>query len=189
MTNRTISETPSQAADPSWWGALLLGVVFIFAGFVVLGDVVASTVISAFLIGILMLVAGISEVFQAFSAQHWRGFMLRLLVGIMYAVCGVILITDPARGSVALTFVFALALIASGIVRIAQSFQYWRWFGGLLLFSGIVGVFAGLVILAKWPVSGLWVLGAVVGVDLVLHGIWWLSLVGRLRRERQVVPA
>jgi len=135
-----------------------------------------------------LLVAGAAEVFQSFSAQYWRGFFLRLLVGVLYVIAGLMLITDPARASVVLTLVFALALIASGIVRIVQAVQYWEWFGGLLLFSGIVGILAGAIILSKWPVSGLWVLGAVVGVDLLLHGFWWISLGSRLRRERHSAP-
>lgn len=188
MTARPILETRSEAADPSWWGAILVGAIFIFAGFFVLGDVVAATVISAFLIGVLLVVAGAVEVYQAFSAQHWRGFTLRLLVGLLYAVCGLMLISDPARGSVILALVFALSLIASGFVRIFQAFQYWEWFGSLLLISGIVGIVAGLVILAKWPVSGLWVLGLLVGIDLILHGFWWITLGGRLRQERSPVP-
>ncbi|MFA5956379.1 HdeD family acid-resistance protein [Hyphomicrobium sp.] len=188
MTARPILETRSETADPSWWGAILVGAIFIFAGLFVLGDVVAATVISAVLIGILLVVAGASEVFQAFSAQHWRGFILRLLVGLLYAVCGLMLISDPARGSLILTFVFALSLIASGFVRIFQAMQYWEWFGSLLLISGIVGIVAGLVILAKWPVSGMWVLGLLVGIDLMLHGVWWISLGGRLRQEKSPVP-
>jgi uncharacterized membrane protein HdeD (DUF308 family) len=65
-------------------------------------------------------------------------------------------------------------LIASGIARIYVALSEWDRFGWLLLTSGIVGVLAGLVILAKWPLSGLWVFGLVVGVDLLLHGLWWL---------------
>ncbi|MBY0558925.1 HdeD family acid-resistance protein [Hyphomicrobium sp.] len=189
MTARPMPETRSEAADPSWWGAILVGAIFIFAGIFVLGDVVAATVISAFLIGILLAVAGVAEVFQAFSAQHWRGFAFRILVGLLYVVCGLMLIADPARASIIITFVFAVSLIASGFVRIFQAFQYWEWFGSLLLISGIVGIVAGLVILAQWPVSGLWVLGLLVGIDLLLHGVWWISLGGRLRRERNSVPA
>ena len=189
MTAKPFPATASEATDPSWWGALLVGAIFIFAGLFVLGDVVAATVISAILIGILLLVAGASEIFQAFSAQHWRGYFLRLLIGVLYAICGLMLITDPARASVVLTLVFALSLIASGFVRIFQAIQYWQWFGWLLLVSGIVGIVAGLVILSKWPLSGLWVLGFVVGIDLLLHGLWWISLGGRLRQERNSIPA
>ena len=46
--------------------------------------------------------------------------------------------------------------------------------GWLLLLSGLVGVLAGLVILFKWPLSGLWVFGLAIGLDLVLHGLWWV---------------
>jgi uncharacterized membrane protein HdeD (DUF308 family) len=184
MTASQISERHSEASDPSWWGATLVGAIFIFAGIFVLGDLVAATVISAMLIGILLLVAGVSEIFQAFSTQHWRGSLLRLLVGILYAVCGIMLITDPARASVILTLVFALSLIASGCVRIVQAVQYWALYGPLLLASGLIGIVAGLVILAKWPISGLWVLGLLVGIDLLSHGIWWLFFGSRMRQER-----
>lgn len=187
MTANPVPETLPKA-DPSWWGAILVGAIFILAGIFVLGDVAAATVISAFLIGILVLVAGAAEVFQAFSAQYWRGFLLRLLIGVLYIIAGLMLVTDPARASITLTLVFALALIASGVVRIVQAVQYWEWFGALLLISGLVGIAAGLIILSKWPISGLWVLGAVVGIDLLLHGLWWLSLGSRLRRERHRAP-
>lgn len=183
MTASPMSARPTEASDPSWWGAILVGAIFVFAGIFVLGDVVAATVISTMLIGALLLVAGVAEIFQAFSTQHWRGFILRMLVGVLYAVCGIMLMTDPARASVILTLIFALSLIASGCVRIVQSFQYWALFGPILLISGIIGVVAGFVILAKWPFSGLWVLGLLVGIDLLAHGIWWLIFGSSMRRE------
>jgi uncharacterized membrane protein HdeD (DUF308 family) len=187
MAYKSVIQSSPNLATSSWWGALLLGLVFVGAGIFVLGDVALATVISAVLIGVILVIAGIAEVFHAFSAPHWRGFALRLLIGALYAVCGVALIADPLAASVMLTFVFAVALIASGIVRIVQSFQYWRWFGSLLLMSGIVGIVAGLVILAKWPVSGLWVLGTLVGIDLLLHGFWWIALGWQLHQEPRAV--
>lgn len=183
MVDKSVIHSSPNLATTSWWGALLLGVVFVAAGLFILGDVVLATVISAIVIGLLLLVASASEVIHAFSAPHWSGFALRLLVGALYGICGVALIGDPLVASVLLTFVFALALIVSGVVRIFQSFQYWRWSGSLLLLSGVIGIIAGFVILAKWPVSGLWVLGTLVGIDLLLHGAWWIALGLRLRRE------
>lgn len=189
MTFRPTLESHSGAENQSWWGAMLVGAIFIVVSLFLLGDVVAATLISAFVIGIVLLIAGAAEVFQAFAAPHWRGFVVRLLIGLLYAVCGLMLVSDPARASVVLTLVFALSLIASGAVRIVQAVEYWQWYGWLLLASGIVGIAAGLVILSKWPASGLWVLGLVVAIDLVLHGLWWISLGGRLRHERSAIPA
>ena len=187
MIDKTFSQTSPSLATTSWWGAILLGVAFIAAGLFVLGDVALATVISAIVIGVVLLFAGVSEVIHAFSAPHWRGFALRLLIGICYGIGGAALIADPLAASLILTFVFAVALIASGVVRIFQSFQYWQWFGPLLLFSGIVGVLAGFVILSKWPVSGIWVLGTLVGIDLLIHGVWWIALGWQLHRDPQAV--
>lgn len=183
MIDKSFTHSSPRLTTTSWWGALLLGLVFIAAGIFILGDVALATVISAVVIGFALLVAGVSEVAHAFSAPRWRGFALRLLIGVLYGICGVALIADPLVASVVLTLVFALALIVSGFMRIFQSFQYWRWAGSLLLLSGLVGILAGFVILAKWPVSGLWVLGTLVGIDLLLHGVWWIALGLQIRRE------
>jgi uncharacterized membrane protein HdeD (DUF308 family) len=51
----------------------------------------------------------------------------------------------------------------------------WRDAGWLLLLSGIIGVLAGGIIISEWPQSGLWVLGLVLGVDLLFHGFAWIA--------------
>ena len=159
----------------SWWQPIVLGIVLIVAGLFMLRNAVAATVISAIVFGIALLVAGIVEIIYSFWAPHWGRFFWGLLVGAFYAIAGAVLVADPLAASVLLTLVFAAAMIASGAVRIFLAVQDWQPFGWLLLASGIVGILAGLVILAKWPLSGLWVFGLVVGIDLLLHGIWWVA--------------
>jgi uncharacterized membrane protein HdeD (DUF308 family) len=44
-----------------------------------------------------------------------------------------------------------------------------------MLLSGLFGVLAGLVILTGFPMTGLWVLGFLLGVDLISHGVGWLT--------------
>jgi uncharacterized membrane protein HdeD (DUF308 family) len=166
---------PTGTFGTSWWQSILLGVVLIIAGLFVLRNTIAATVVSAIVFGAALLIAGIFEVVQAFWAPHWSGFIWRVLVGALYAVGGIVLIADPLAASVLLTLIFAAMLIASGGVRIFLAITYWEHFGWLLLTSGIVGILAGLVILSKWPLSGLWVFGLVVGIDLLLHGIWWVA--------------
>jgi uncharacterized membrane protein HdeD (DUF308 family) len=173
MTHTALApEAGAVGASP--WKATLLGTVFILAGVFVLGNVVAATVISAIVFGLALLAAGGFEIFHSFWAPHWGSTFFRLLVGLLYVIGGVVLIADPMAASVMMTLVFAGVLIASGVVRLGLAFKYWQRAGWLLLSSGVIGILAGLVIFAKWPLSGLWVFGLVVGIDLVVHGIWWV---------------
>jgi uncharacterized membrane protein HdeD (DUF308 family) len=125
--------------------------------------------------GIVLLATGVFEIVSSFWTQRWGSLFWRLLLGTFYAIAGGILIADPLTASVLLTLAFAAALIASGAARIYLALRDWDALSWLLLLSGIIGVLAGLVILAKWPLSGLWVFGLVVGVDLLVHGSWWVA--------------
>jgi uncharacterized membrane protein HdeD (DUF308 family) len=173
----------------SRWATILLGIFIILAGLFVLGDIATATVVSAILFGIALIGAGAFEVIHSFSAPHWGGLLLRLLVGTFYVIGGAMLFANPLAASEILTLAFAAALIASGIARLFLASEYWERFGGLLLSSGIVGILAGLVILLKWPLSGLWVLGLAVGVDLLLHGTWWVMFGLSLREPLTPAPA
>jgi uncharacterized membrane protein HdeD (DUF308 family) len=42
--------------------------------------------------------------------------------------------------------------------------------------SGVLSLLLGAVILAQWPVSSLWVIGAFLGVDLFFAGMSWIGV-------------
>ena len=171
-------------ARGGWWQSALLGVVFIVVGLLALRDATAATMVSAIVIGLALLCAGLAEIVQAFGSPHWSGVAWRLLVGVLYAIGGGTLVADPLAASSVLTLAFAAALIASGAARLFLAVKHWERLGWLLFVSGTVGILAGFVVLLKWPLSGLWVLGLAVGIDLILHGIWWIAS-GWTGREQQ----
>jgi uncharacterized membrane protein HdeD (DUF308 family) len=86
---------------------------------------------------------------------------------------------QPVASALILTYVLGLVLLISGFVRIMLGISHWREAGWIMLLSGIFGVLAGLVILTGFPMTGLWVLGFLLGVDLISHGIGWLAYAWR----------
>jgi uncharacterized membrane protein HdeD (DUF308 family) len=46
----------------------------------------------------------------------------------------------------------------------------------------VITLVLGLMILARWPVSSLYVLGLFLGIDLILAGSSWIGIGLRLRR-------
>jgi len=174
--------------DPAkWWIAALVGLVLIAVALAVLSHLVAATLISTILIGVLLIAGSLVQIAHAFAERAWGGFALSLLVGLLYLATGLMLAVNPAAGSLALTLLFAAFLLASGVVRIVLAFRFWHMWGWLLLLSGALGVLAGLVITTGYPMTGLWVLGFCLGVDLFIHGVWWLAFALMLRGAPKAV--
>ena len=169
---------PTAGGDPSprsWWVYLLLGIVLVIGGVIVLGDVTVASVISALVISWAILIVGIFQVVHAFSSTGWKGFVLDLLVGLLYIAAGYILLANPLGATVKLTLILGIIWLVSGFFRIILAGVLWRQAGLILLLSGIIGVLAGGIIISEWPQSGLWVLGLVLGIDLIFHGFAWIG--------------
>lgn len=170
-----VPESGGEASEKSWWLYLLLGIVLLIAGAFVLGDVVLASVVSAIFIGWAVALAGVLEIIHAFSARGWKGFLLDLLLGVLYIAGGAMLLSNPVAASVSLTLVIGAIWIVSGMFRMVLAGAVWREGGWAIFLSGIVAVLAGAIILARWPASGLWVLGLLLGIDLLVNGIAWIA--------------
>jgi len=181
----SLAETTGLAplrAKSGW--IVALGVVYVIAGFIALGSVVFATVVSVFVVGVMMLIAGVAEVINAFQIKTWGKFLLWLLLGALYIVAGFVTFENPLLAAAVLTLLLGFALLASGVMRIVLAFSMkeempWIW----VAVSGLITLLLGLVILAHWPVSSLYILGIFLGVDLIMAGVGWIGIGLGLKRH------
>jgi uncharacterized membrane protein HdeD (DUF308 family) len=158
------------------------GVVLTILGVLAIATSVATTVLSMAVLGWMLIVGGIVQIIHAFSAQRWRGVILSLLEGVVYGVVGVLIAARPLESAVVATLLLGGFLMISGLFRILAVPTFLRvrnW--GWVLASGIVSFLIGLAIWAQWPVSGVWVLGAFVGIEMIGWGISLIMLGVALR--------
>ncbi len=178
---------PSPGIEPlraKWGWIVALGIVYVIVGLIALGSVVTATVASVLVIGIMMVIAGVAEVINAFQVSTWGKFLLWVLLGLLYIVAGLVTFQNPLLAAALLTLVLGICLVASGITRTILAFgmkEGMPWLGVLL--SGVVTFLLGLVILGRWPVSSLYILGLFLGIDLVLAGASWIGIGFGLRRR------
>jgi uncharacterized membrane protein HdeD (DUF308 family) len=166
-----------------WGWIVALGFVYLIAGFIALGSVAMATAVSVFIVGVMMIIAGIAEVFSAFQMKSWGKFLLWALLGVLYIFAGFVTFENPLLAAALLTLLLGVSLAASGIVRIFLAFSMKRetpWL--LVLLSAVITLLLGLLILAHWPVSSLYILGLFLGIDLVMAGTGWIALGFSLRR-------
>jgi uncharacterized membrane protein HdeD (DUF308 family) len=181
--SRAGSDTAPLRAKSGW--IIALGVVYLIAGFIALGSVMMATVASVLIVGVMMIIAGVAEVFSAFQIKSWGKFLLWVLLGVLYIVAGFVTFENPLLAAVLLTLILGASLVASGIMRIFLAFSMkretpWIW----VALSGAITLLLGLLILARWPVSSLYILGLFLGIDLVMAGAGWIGIGFGLRRSR-----
>lgn len=159
----------------SWGWFLALGILLMLIGAVcIVGDVTA-TFATVLIFGWLLLISGIVALVHAFRTMNWSGFFLYLLSAIFRGFTGYLLIRYPLAGAASLTLILASFFVVGGLFRTisAGMMKFPRW--GWSVFSGLVSLVLGIMLLVQMPVSSIWFIGFAIGVDLIVDGA---SLVG-----------
>lgn len=100
-----------------WKWFLALGIALVILGIVAVGASMAVTLTSVLLFGVLFITSGVIQTIQAFQTRQSNGFFLDLLAGIFDLVIGVLLVTHPTAGALALTLLLAAFFLVGGLFR------------------------------------------------------------------------
>ena len=135
----------------------------------IVGDVTA-TFATVLIFGWLLLISGIVALVHAFGTKNWSGFLFYLLSALFRGFTGYLLIRYPLAGATSLTLILASFFVVGGTFRAigAGMMQFPRW--GWSLFSGLVSLVLGVMLLAQMPGSSIWFIGFAIGVDLMVDG-------------------
>lgn len=184
MNNRPVNHLNElQEVRENWGWFLALGVMLMVLGGAVVGSSYYATIFSVIILGVFLLAAGVVQIVQAFVARKWKGLLLPLLLGILYLVTGFFCVARPNIAAVSLTLWIAIFCFTVGLFKMLSSlllrFEQWGW----VFANGLITLLLGMMIYSNWPLSGLWVIGLFVGVDMLLAGWSWilLSLTARMK--------
>ena len=155
----------------------VLGIILIAVGvFSILVPVIPGLAV-VFLIGLALIISGVSHIVHAIPTRNWKGVFFGILSGIIFLLAGVILLDKPGKGLMFFTLVFAMLIFMEGIFEI---FTYFHLPSesrrGWVLFSGIVAIFLATLIWRQWPWSSAWFLGTIIGVTMIFKGWALVSL-------------
>jgi uncharacterized membrane protein HdeD (DUF308 family) len=158
---------------------LVLGLLSVVAGVIVLGHVAIASLISVLFLGWMLILGGVVLVVSAIALWKEANHRWDLAAGALFVVIGFSFVRNPGVGLLALTLVAGSLLMVGGIVRIVAAFQPGAP-RAVLVVNGVITLLLGLMVLNRWPVSALWFLGTILGIQLILDGIT-TALVGRIR--------
>jgi uncharacterized membrane protein HdeD (DUF308 family) len=177
---------PPLTSPRTWYWPFGLGAVLIALAAVCFYRSYFNVVDNPMLIGLFMLVGGIAEGILAIFGRAWTEFVRDLAPALLYVIVGMVVIAEPLTGSFWLTLVLAAALITGAVYRGAAWFRDRPLHGWTMLaVAAAVTACVWLILVWTWPRSGIWVLGTVAGVGLVVTGWSWIQrgLVARRAHE------
>lgn len=145
--------------------SLVLGVISIAAPAIAAGAVVT-------VVGLTMLVAGIAELIHGLRGQQQRNKTMPVTLGLVSGIAGILVLGHPLLGLGFLTLLLVLFFVVEGLWKIVASFNFrphpgWIW----MLLSGVVSLVLSIFIWNQWPLSGVWAIGILVGVEFLTTGI------------------
>ena len=170
----------------SWGWFLALGILFIVLGVIcVIGDV-SATFATIFAFGWILLFSGVVALIHAFRTHTWSGFLLSLLTAVFRGFTGYLLIRYPLVGAAGLTLMLASFFVVAGVFRGIGAgilkLPGWGW----SVFSGVLSVALGTMLLAQMPVSSSWFIGFAIGVDLIFDGVALIGFATAVHRLPEV---
>jgi uncharacterized membrane protein HdeD (DUF308 family) len=176
----------------SWGWFLALGILLILAGVAAIAFPLLSTIATKIMLGWIFLIAGVVMAVHAFSIQQWRGFLMELLLAVLYIVVGGWLAFFPFTGIITLTILLAALFLAEGVLEVIMAMRVrphegWGW----LLISGLIAIVVGVMIAAELPGSAAWAIGLLAGINLLSTGVSFvvLALAGRRAGHAAPLPA
>lgn len=164
-----------------WGWFVALGLLATFFGALALGMVVVATVTAVFIIALLMIVKGGSEIIVGLNARTWGREILLIVAGLFYIVAGAFALARPGPAAVVFTLMLGAALLVAGGVRVSIGLHMHTHARTMVTLGGIVTALIGLFVIVGWPANSLVVLGALLGADLLFTGVMWVGFGLRLR--------
>jgi len=162
---------------------VFLGVLTVVAGFLSLVMPWASGVGVTVVVGAALAIGGVARLVGTFHAGSFGRGTLGFIGGALTLVAGVVLAARPGFGLATLTLMLGSYLLVDGIFGAVLAFQIrpgqgWGW----MLFSAAMAGLLGVLLLREWPLSGLWAIGTLVGINMLFAGFAMISIGSAARK-------
>jgi len=168
----------------------ITGVALIFLGFTCIMQPIATLATFAWILGLIVLISGISTLLNWFSMKRYflqSGSIL--FSAIIQIIIGIIFLNHGEGLMTLMSYIFSFYLLIEGINLAFRSFDYKKvgykgWMVNFIL--GIVTAILGLLSL-KTPIAGGAAIGALIGIGFISAGVVYISALVAVNRFGKVL--
>ncbi len=167
----------------TWWLFLITGIAWVVLAFVVLAWDPGTAALIGYLMGFVLIAAGINELVTIAFVDSWK--WLHGVLGGLFVVTGFLALLEPFQTFGILALLIGWYLLFKGlgdlILSIVDRDALHLW--GLLLASGIIQMVIGIWAIG-YPGRSAWLLILWVGIGALIRGITEIVVAFKLRSDR-----
>lgn len=125
----------------------------------------------------IIVFSGLAHLVHAWDARSHATFLWRLSVGLLYVAGGIFLLLHPGYGSAFLTL-FIAGMFCVEALLLSFTFFWLRSTPGAIWIAAdaLLTLFLATVIVLLWPWNPPWLLGSLVGINIIVSGLARLAL-------------
>jgi hypothetical protein len=183
-----VLDDADEAGAKWWWLFLITGIAWVLASFVILAAEPSSAALIAYIVGIVLIAAGVNELFEIGFAQGWK--WLHGILGALFIIAGIFAFIEPFQIFGILALLIGWYLLIKGTFGVVFSIMFRDglplW--GLLLATGFIEIVIGIWAIG-YPGRSAALLILWVGIGAMLRGITEIMFAFRLRGGGGASPA
>lgn len=154
----------------SFWYLVQAGLMVV-TGVLALVFPLFSSLSVVIVLGWLLIISGIAQGLSLVGARHAPHFWVQLVSVVLAILVGFLFLTRPGEGLVTLTLLLIMFFMVEGVAKISFSLMIrplpnWGW----VTASGVLGVVLSGYLLFNAQGSAMWLIGLLLGVNLVSQG-------------------
>jgi uncharacterized membrane protein HdeD (DUF308 family) len=162
-----------------WWVFLVRGILFILTGIYMISSPTTSFVALGFFFGLVILLAGVSELLHAYRSRRESSRSWHLMIGLIDIILGVVLMSHVSASVTVLRIIVGIWFLFRGISLLGFSGIMGKsW---VLSLGGILTLLFGLLVLFN-PAFGSMTIILWIAFAFILTGLFNILLSFRMKR-------
>jgi uncharacterized membrane protein HdeD (DUF308 family) len=157
---------------------LAQAVLMVIGGVVAILFPVFASAAFVWFLGWILIASGIVQGLSLFGARNHPSFWLSLIPAVLGIVVGFLLLRDVGQGMVVISILLIVFFMVEGISKIVFALSIrplanWFW----VLASGALAVVLAVILWGSMPVTAMWLIGLLLGINLITEGMALAALV------------
>jgi len=167
-----LREAVKESVRKNAWLFIVQGVLMTVAGIAAIAYPLMTSVAVVVFLGWMLIVVGVVQGLSLITAREAPHFWLQLVSVALACIIGAMMVSRPEAGLLALTLLVVVYFMVEGISKIVLALTIrplpnWGW----VLASGLLGVALSFYLWADMPVTAAWLLGLLLGINLISEGV------------------